>query len=310
MDENNRKEKPRDNRMWSFLKNKASFFLVLVLIIFGWLLFILFVGEPPLDTSPVLIMVWASIIILIIAAYPKMLERIRRIKVKDFELELKEDVKKASAEVIFTEKELKDSSISFEKGEISGVWDLLDITESSPDKSILLTVDLNKRILIPVLFAYLVILEYVNKSVIVLFVTRKNNGIKTIGAISGKLIIQYFSNRFTELNRLLGTIPFHDLKVRTIPPHNIDYIWSDAQLDELNSPRYRLRVNDVVTMFGKSLNKIKVDINFNESDIQGLRKAFEREDEFLLVYKDKKLFSVIPICNIAIIITNKVIQKT
>lgn len=292
-------------------RKNYSFIFVLAFVVVGWFLFLLLVGEPPIDSTPVLIMVWASILVLIIAVYPQLLERIRRIKVKDFELELQEDVKKASAEVIFTDKELEDRYISFEKGEISRVWDLLDIAESSPDKSILLTVDLNKRILIPVLFAYLVILEYVNKSVIVLFVSRNENEIETIGAISGKVVIQYFSNRFTELNKLLGTIPFQEMKERVIPPHDYDYIWSEADLGfMLNSDEYRLRVNDVVTIFGKSLNRIKVDINFSKSDIQELRRAIERDDDYLLVYKGRKLFSVIPICNIAVIITKKVIWET
>lgn len=90
------------SRFWQFLapRFKPSFRFVGVSTILaaGWYAFLSLVSQPPIDATPVLIMIWSSVLVLLFALFPKILDRVKRFKLKDFEIELQDTVARSTPE--------------------------------------------------------------------------------------------------------------------------------------------------------------------------------------------------------------------
>src|SRR5690242_6568212 len=171
------------------------------LILFGaWYGFLRLVNKPPLDTSSVLIMVWASVILLILAFFPKIFEKVKAIKLKDVEIELQEAVAKSAPEDYISIEASGDEPLFSEKGDLRHLQAILREATLEPDRPVLLLVNLKDDyyISIVMLFKYLFFLNLISMKTIVLFVSsekhfdsltdvRKDS---LIGAMSGKRVLR------------------------------------------------------------------------------------------------------------------------
>ena len=90
-----------NNLIQRYYKTFFKFALIIIIVASAWFGFIFLVGNPPIDTTPALIMVWLSVLIFFLAFFPKIFDRVKRLKLKDFEIELEESVKKSAAEEDF-----------------------------------------------------------------------------------------------------------------------------------------------------------------------------------------------------------------
>lgn len=81
----------------------ARVLTVSIVLLGVWFGFIALISHFSVSTTPALIMVWASAFVLLLAAFPRLLETLKRIKVKDFELELQDALKESPQEWITPE---------------------------------------------------------------------------------------------------------------------------------------------------------------------------------------------------------------
>lgn len=186
--------------------------LLVAIVIFGaWYTFLSIVNGPPIDTSPALIMIWASVFILLLALFPNILDKIKKIKIKDFELELQDTVAMAISQDVISIADLDDHIFST-KSDFENLCDILATSFSFPNKPVLFVVNVkdNDYISILMLFIYLTFLDMIGSSITVLFVSARKH-IKSfediskdaiLGAISGKKVIRGLLRRFPRLFRI------------------------------------------------------------------------------------------------------------
>lgn len=306
-------------------KRIFDFFAISLIIVIAWILFLYLVDSPPISTTPSLIMVWASVIVLLIGLFP---DRIKRIKVKDFELELQETVAKASSQGFVSISDL-DQPFFSKKENFSNLTEIISSAIRFPNKPVLLVVNLknDEYISITMLQIYLFFLDLIGASVFALFIsTRRKIRIisdiekdSIIGAVSGEKVLQNFFQRFPELYRIFD--------FRSLDP-NVQFeqiiragIFFDPDLtnffQHVNNmfyevdhaiPKY-LTKGDVNEWFSGQLSKHTIESSISDFDLKTIRKALMKENEFIMIYDNEKLESLTPLCLLTNDIAKKVIAE-
>jgi hypothetical protein len=96
---------------------------ILAVIAVAWYGFLKLVAHPPLSTTPALIMVWSSVLLLIFGFYPKVFDRIKRLKIADFEIELEQVVAESATEHFLTIADVEDEYLFSQKAHFAA-WGL------------------------------------------------------------------------------------------------------------------------------------------------------------------------------------------
>jgi len=304
-----------------------KFVFIIVIITAAWYGFLYLVGDPPIDATQALLMVWISVIILLFVLFPKIFDRIKRLKLKDFEIELSETMKKYSEEDFISIAEFSDYIFS-QKGNFRNLVDIAMQARRDPDKQILLTVNLKggHYISIYMLFIYLFFLEMVSNNLNVLFVSSRRsirdfsdisrNSI--IGAISGKKAIKTLYSRFPCLYRIFEFEGFAKIEMddflkrgffREQPGESLFHRCFYFLRENHNNEREFLRKRDVVAWFKKALNNRIIDLDHIESNKQAIKDAIEKGDTFLIILENKAFRSVIAVCKVTRNISLKVFKN-
>jgi len=292
----------------------------------GWYAFLSLVSQPPIDATPVLIMIWSSVIVLIFTLFPRIFDRVKRFKVKDFEIELQDTVAKSTPEDYISLADLDEFTFS-QKGDFRNLEDILEQAIRQPSKPILLVANLRdgEYISIPMLFVYLFFLDIVGRSVTVLFVSTKQ-GLRDIaditkdsivGAVSGKTVIQTFYRRFPHLSRIFDIRRFSDSQFQFEESFRFGFRGAPAQFvfrrayDDLreshSNQREYLTERDVRNWFRGELNNRTVEVTLGSQDLKTIREALAQGDEFILSIKDKGVRSVISLCYFSKNLSKKVL---
>jgi len=316
--------------IWKIIvaKRKQIFTLVLICLILSaaWVGFLFLVGHPPIATTPALIMVWASVVLLVFSIFPKIFDRIKKVKLKDFEIELQETVAQSTPEDYISMVEL-DEFVSSQKGDFRNLTNLLREARRKPYKPILLVVNLRDGdyISIPMLFIYLFFLDLFGSTITILFINTKNklsniSELKKdaiIGAVHGKKVIQTFYKQNPGLYRIFdlrhfGPYPMEELFRRGIGRDfpNEDFFrdcYHNLREARNNGSEY-LTEEDVMDWFHNQINSKNVEVSISVQDLKIIREAIEQGDDFLLSFKDKYLNSVVSINHFAKNISKKVLR--
>jgi len=304
-----------------------KFIFIIVIITAAWYGFLYLVGGPPIDATQALLMVWISVIVLLFVLFPKIFDRIKRLKLKDFEIELSETVKKYSEEDFISLDEVNDYIFS-QKENFRNLVNIAKQARQNPDKQILLTVNLGSGdyISIPMLFIYLFFLNTVSNTLNVLFFSSKQSitnftdisQSSLIGIISGRKVIKTFYNRFPWLYRIFEFERFSETRME-------DFVKRDLFIGDYGEKLFRrcydflqeysrnerefLRKRDVVAWFKKDLNNKIMDLDNIESIKQAVKDAIEMGDEFLIILENKAFRSVIAVCKVTRNISLKVFEN-
>ena len=325
--------KQRVPKFWksfkSLLKRVFPFLAVVAIVAGAWFAFFSIVTSPPIDTTPALIMVWVSVVVILSALFPSVLERIKKIKVMDFELELQDAVAAARSDEYISIDELDDRIFST-KGGLRNLADIMELVIRFPTRHVLLAVNLRNghHIFIPVLFIYLFFLDLLGASVTVIFVNSRRKIKKVsdirdddiVGAISGKKVLQSFLIRFPRLYRIFDSrgfnedIGFEELFRGGVLSGRVELerLLSRLLAKLLDHEKRRndyLSVKDVENWFRFDLNTHAVKSTMAPQDVQEIRKAIVEGNELLLVFSDDGLESVISICALTRDVASKAIQE-
>lgn len=298
---------------------------VLVVLGLAWFGFIRLVVKPPMATTPVLIMVWASVLILLLALFPEIADRITKIKVRDFEIELQHAVT-ASRKELITPDDLTGMELLGQKEGWRGLRSLLRSARNRPTKSVLLVVNIRdgNYVSIPMLFVYVFFLEMFAHSTIVLFVAnpiqlerrlalRDIERTSIIGAVSGPRVLQGLLDQFPFLLKGLQNSNnpslFSDDSL-AIP--------SEAALEQMRSSilwkweihPQELTADDVRQWFGEDLSAKSINFQLDDADLKTVREALRKGDKFLLVLRDEHLNSVLEVCHLSATISQRVLTES
>lgn len=320
------------NQFWQtmkpILRKIAPVLIVTAIIIGAWFAFISIVAPLPIATTPALIMVWLSVFVLFLVLFPNFLDKVKKIKVKDFELELQETVAKATSRDFLSVPDF-DEHIFSTKGDFRNLREIMEKTARVPDKPVLLVVNLrdDQYISIPMLFIYLFFLDLVGASVTVLCVLSRQSvrslsdisRDSILGAILGKKVMRVFLERFPGLSRIFDFRRFNDniifedfFRSGRFQGEGFEHFFhhmSEIMHDlSLNRSKY-LSVRDVEKWFRGDLSRHMVEVSISEADIKEIRQAISKDDEFILVLSDNKLNSVVSVCFLTRDMSRKVLEN-
>jgi len=294
-----------------------NFIIVFTILSSVWYAFLSLIPNPPIDTTPALVMVWSSFIILIIAVFPNILDRVKRFKVKDFEIELREAVAKYTTEDFISLLDRYDYIFS-EKDDFRHLQDILSKATSHPSKPVLLVVNLMKRISIPMLFIYLFFLDLIGSSVTIVFISSKSphdnltniNKDSILGAISGKTSLQVFYKHFPHFVKIFNFKHFEIFSYSVLLDGLKENIFLECYKSIRNIDNNHLGYpskDEVLDLFNGQLSCRKVEIPLNPSDLKTIREALAQGDEFIFSIKDEGLNSVISLCDFSKNISKKIL---
>ncbi len=306
----------------------AAFLLVSAIIAGAWYGFISIVAPLPIATTPALIMVWLSVFVLFFVLFPNLLDKVKRIKVKDFELELQDTVAKATTSD-FLSVPYFDEHIFSTKGDFRNLSDIMEQAARFPNKPVLLVVNLrdDHYISIPMLFIYLFFLDLVGASVTVLFVSsrksvRSFSDIRRdsiIGAILGKKVMRVFLERFPRLSRIFDFRRFNDnlrfedfFRSGRFRGEGFEHFFRNMAeiMHDLGTNRSEyLSERDVENWFKSDLSKHTIEVSISDADIKEIRQAISKNDEFVLVLSDNRLNSVVSVCFLTRDMSRKVLEN-
>jgi len=317
--------------MWKvvkpFVKRIVPFLFVAAILGGAWYGFLAITKPPPIETTPALIMVWVSAFILLFSLFPNILDKIKRIKVKDFELELQETVARETSKDFFSILDL-DEHIFSTKGNFRNLNVIIEQVAKVPDKPVLLVVNLrdDHYISIPMLFIYLFFLDIVVASVTVLFVSsiqhiRTLSDIRRdfiIGAMLGKRVMRVLLEKFPQLSRIFNLRIFNDNTIFEEFFHSgrfsgdkfenffnhMSELMNDLGIDWSD----HLTISDVENWFRSNLSRRTIEVSVSIEDIRKIRQSISREDEFVLVLSDNRLNSVVSVCSLTRDIARKVLE--
>lgn len=316
-------------RIWglilSWVNKNRRFLVSCAVVVAAWWGFIWLVGSNRIDATPALIMVWGSVLVLILAIFPEILSRVKRLKLKDFEIELQETVAKSTTEDFISILDT-DEHVFSEKGSLRDLTDIMNQAVRQPSKPILLAVNLKngRYISIPMLFMYLFFLDPVSSSVTVLFFSSRRrlrdlsdvSKDSLVGATSGKTVLQTFYKRFPHLFRIFEFRQFTDYPIESFFRHRrsreplderfFQHCYEHIRESRPNESEF-LSEEDVVMWFRGQLSTRTVEVLLSSSDLKAIREALMQGDEFILSLKDKRLKSVISLCYFSKQISKKVL---
>ena len=304
-----------------------KFIFVLIILASAWHGFLYLVGKPPIDATPALIMVWLSVFSLIITLFPKLFDRIKRLKLKDFEIELHETVRKSTIEEDFISMDEADDYVFQRKGNFKNLIFIFKQSVINPEKPILLTANLKngRYISIIMLFIYLFFLDLMGSTVHVLFLSSPRS-IKyptdilqnsLIGIISGKKVMGTFYDKFPHLFKIFELIRGsirgeHEFKrdfFRSILSEELLHIYYNDLRNNWFHEKELLTEDDIVSWFGRDLSKKFFNLDNIESYHQSIKAAIIDGDEFLIIIKDKAFRSIIAVCQVAKNLSLKIFEN-
>jgi len=293
----------------------------LILILAGvWYGFIRLVEHPPLDTTSVMIMLWSTAVILVLALFPSIFDLIKKIKIGDIEIELKDVISKSSPQDYITTTEISGTSIYAQKGDARNLQTILTEMMQEPGKPILLTVNLGRAISKTFLFVYVFLIELFSASVVVFVVKRSQlrniNDLKETdvsGVISGQRLINAYLRRFPSLLRIFygrtngfGDNAYASAGLVQIPSEEIIetvYNLCEMQIEndlaregrgdfERENRSELLNKREIETWLKDKLDSKFIDKSFGKNDLDVLRQCIISSDEFVILTENKKIVSV------------------
>ena len=128
------------------LKTLIRLIFVLSVVVGGWYAFLYLVGAPPIDTTSALVMVWLSVVVVLLTAFPKILESIDKVKFKNFEIELQHALDRASTDSVISILDFHEEFAFIRKGDWDNLIDVVEIAKRIPIKSSLLVANLRNNI--------------------------------------------------------------------------------------------------------------------------------------------------------------------
>ncbi len=306
-----------------------------LLVASAWYGFIFLVGDPPIDTTPALIMVWASVLVLFFALFPRLLDRVKRLKVKDFELELQESVRTSAADDDFISLDDRGDYVFSRKGGFRDLTELLDLAKENPDKQVMLTVNLRdgRDISITMLFIYLFAIDLTGSKVNVLFVSterpfRDYSDVpkrSILGVVDGKRVMRVLFQRRPWLSRIYSLERDTGIRIDRVihwePGRRGRWQQSRHMFEEILHVLENLGPEDrepsehflsravVRSWFDADLNIGFVDLDDVEASKRDVRRALVRGDEYLIGISDGKFGSVVAVCKVAKRISAKVLDE-
>jgi hypothetical protein len=302
---------------------------VAVILTSAWYAFLSLVSKPPIDPTPVLIMIWSSVLVFLLALFPRILRRIKRFKVKDFEIELQESVLKSTPDEYISLADF-DNQIFSQKGDFESLSSLLDQAVRDPSKPVLLVANLKdgQYISVPMLFIYLFFLDLIGRSITVLFVStpyqlRQLSDISqrsVIGAISGKKLLKYFYNQRPYFVKLLSrleipNVPFEEFFARghfpTMPEVYFGGLYRGLmQFRDSEREREFLTRGDVLAWYKDDLSVRSFDISLKPTDIKTIQAAISLSDDYVISVNNGLLVSVVSTHSFARSLSRRVLANT
>jgi hypothetical protein len=310
------------------LRTYCRIIIILLILSGGWFAFLYVVPRVNYEAMPVLVMIWASIIVLLLAVFPQILDRIKRFKIKDFEIELQNTVEQSTLEDYISLSNLDEYTFS-QKGGFRQLKDIFIQATQQPSKPILLVVNLrdNRYISIPMLYIYLFFLDMVGKSITVLLISTKQKLSEIsditkesiIGVISGKTVLQIFYRRFPHLLKIF------DMHIFSEHPFDVDELFCQDFFQGKDAERFFRRAyenishfhsnfneyltkEDVRSWFRNKLNCRTVEVDVGSEDLKTIKEALKQGDDFFLSIKNERLRSVISLCYFSKQVTKKVLR--
>jgi PHD/YefM family antitoxin component YafN of YafNO toxin-antitoxin module len=310
---------------WNRTKGFWAFVFVAALLGGGWYVFLALINKPPLETTPVLIMVWASLILLILSAFPEILNRIKKLKVGDVEVELQDVLQKSKEENQVSLDEV-DYSMMFEKGDLRRLKSIVVSAMKEPEKTCFLVVNVfETRISIFALAAYLYFLSFVTKSIVIIFVSDPSRQLKpksikkssVIGVINGEIVLKEIFLRYRNIYQRLVNASTEFVRNNDNGDDNennlvnflngIDLLRNREQFELMNE--YRLNSQQVASWFAGELEDKVISSKLTESDRSTLKKSLSNKDEFIIVTDENDVVvSVIPIREYSRIFTLRIMS--
>jgi len=296
--------------------------VVLVIMIGAWVGFLFLVKTMSINTTPALIMSWVSVLFVILAISPSLLARVTRVKLKDFEIELR-----GTIAISFKEEMLSfvDSEVynQFEKGSFHKLIENLERARQDPSKPDLLVTNLgsDREISTKMLFVYLYYLDQVSSSVRVLFIEAATHVINLseiskdsiVGVVNGKKILQSFYKRFPQFSRAIQSTrgpTFSWAERRAEEWYRLHYEQLSAiSHDENLQYSQFLSVEDVKNWFRGELCSRTFDATLNQPDFKIVQDAILAGDEFIICLKDSKIRSVVSLNGLTRAISKRVIGE-
>lgn len=319
----------------------ARSLVIVVILAVAWYSFLELLAVP-VDAASALIMVWLSASVLIVALFPNILDRVKRVKIGDFEFELQEIVAEAKKEFFNPVSEYgQDEMIFTEKGNLRTLERILRLSFFNPLRPILLVVNVYPgNVSLPMLVFYLYFLNLFGNNVIVLFTSqqRKVTDVSQIsitaliGILSGTEILQTFYRSFPESFKVLQALPEEGLNREAdnysgspIPSaiflsrgfgHFLNRFEAEASYRrvsgddrENHEPNlYPLSKSDIISWFGPQLDTSQISRDFSPSDIRTVREAITKGDEFIALSEENHLVAVLALCGLSSRISIKALE--
>jgi hypothetical protein len=314
--------------------------IALIFILSGvWFGFIRLVKKPPLDTTSVMIMVWVTAVILILALFPSILNNLKKVKVGNVEIELQESIQSSTTENFVSVSDLRLDDARYFLGSKGGPEELFRILRRmyiDRKQPVLLTVNLRSGISKAFLFVYLFLMEKVGNLVIILF-TNSSNNIREfqrlekndiVGVISGNNLIKEYYRRFPLLayelrgeNQRIFNDGLNDLTTVLSERDIMRFLEQcyetidrqqrrDAERTERNQQLERgdrLSLSEVDVWLSNSLNKGFVDSSLTKADLESIIRSLMAGDDFLIVTEEKSIKTILVLEKFNRNISNKVL---
>lgn len=299
---------------------------VLIVVLIVWVGFLFLVRDFQIGTTPALIMVWSSGLLIILGLFPEILGRIRKIKFKDFELELHEILEN---EISSPKVRMSDFVINL-RVEGKGNWDdllgILNELAIKRDSYRLLIVNLRNDdfISVSMLYIYLLFMETLGAGSVVLFVKKSGQKINlseirtnhVIGVTYGKSILLTLQQMFPVTRVTFRQDTFRSDAADEIGPLDPeDEIPSIGELEhmrlrldkELRTLRNRWRNSDFPVMtkrdveqwFQSHLSKSQIELTQKENHLDVLYKSLRNNENFLMMFDGNQLSGIGFICDIS-----------
>jgi hypothetical protein len=333
------------NLIGRFIKWVSKPIALISILILVWYGFLKLVQVPPLDTTPILIMVWVTAFILILALFPSTLDFIRdnfkKLKIGDFEIELRDTVATSTPKDFISAVDIRGTTISANKGDARNLQQIISQVLQEANKPVLLTVNLEERISKSFLFVYLFLIELYADSSMVLFATKKSgvkdvNALKInemVGVISGRELLHAYYRKFPSLVSIFGE---RNLGVnRVVEQVGLVQIPSAEFIEALYHICQRQISNDIEREDGRNrdldrstqrdlelltkrevenwlkekLDTKTIDVSLEQIDLENLREGLLQGDTFILISQDKKIKSIVRIGDLTRSISQKVLSQ-
>ncbi|MFW5976697.1 MAG: hypothetical protein ACOCQS_01995 [Bacillota bacterium] len=299
--------------------------LVTLILISGWKGLIFLTGDPPLsDIWPALIMVWLSIFVLILAVFPQLFDKIKKVRIKDLEIILEKVLKDSPQREILSFSEYKIEQVEFEEGNFKNLKNLIKKSILEPDQPLIIVANLSNNIPLSLIFTYLFLLSFVSPSVVVLFISARSNSESediipenVIGAITGKDMLSTFYQLFPDLLNLFNLFNkqgkvsdvFHSGKFKDFSfarfSQKADEILSRV---EFESSDY-LTKTDIRRWYGNKICSEIIDLSLDNVNYRKIFKALKNNDDYLIISENNKVKTMVSVTDIAKNISLKTLEN-